>query len=728
MTAIFNSRNFKTLIAVLLVLSNIFIFSPLFIFQGNLTGFQFYLYEILLVMMIPFLFLLVMLTVIGLKLPERHHTVYVVIFTSLGILTWLQGTFVVWDLGVLDGSVINWGKSVWRGFADGALWIMILVAGILARKAIYRYSFYIGSFILISQLLMAGLLTVRKPEIWIWGGSKSNEPPKEIFEFSKGQNILHIVLDQLGSSVFEEFTNKDKSYTDCLEGFTYFKEAITSTHVTTISVPSFLSGHIYRNQEPMMDFFDGYYRMNNIQETLHDNGFELDMINQPAFLERRSFDTYYYNIPTPYHSDGFIQRQLYHAAFLFDLSMFRCSPYFIKKVIYNKQSWFASSIVLSAATLGFEHFSANRFLNDFAMKASIARSKPVYKYIHLMTPHPPLVINKDLKYAGQVLPETVRMNFIYQAEYSWVNVVKLLERLKELDLYNSTFIIIQSDHGSGVEFNLLHPEGVMDRNVHTILPSDAFFPLLLVKLPNQTGPLKISHAQVELTDLPATVCDQLAIRNSFPGQSFFKVDTLTNRKRTAYYSTVTNRNDAMVSGYFNDYQEYVVEGKSYELASWHKGGIMEKSAQQYNWGTVLNFNSNGKIQPYLTEGWSAPEQAVTWSNSKNLKLNLPVKYPKSSNLELSCNVRPFLAPDKGLKAQHVIVSINNEKIGEVAMTSPGVQSMKFRFSRNLVQNSSDLVVQFSLPDATIGQEVGVNGETRMLGLAFVSMTLRELPK
>jgi len=712
-------------VAAVLFLSNIFIFIPIFIFQGNITGFNFYLPMKMLFLLVPFLAGVLVLTVVGILLPEKAHRIFIVIITALGILFWIQGTFLVWNVGVLDGSIIQWNIGKWRGFVDGAIWLIMLGVAVILSHRLYRLTVYAGLAIIFYQVVMVCILTVRKPEIWYRHVASSQAPPEKIFEFSTRQNVLHILLDQFGSGLFDDVLRENNSIAGRLDGFTWFRSMTTSSHVTTISVPSYLSGNIYSNNMPVMDFFRENYDTNNIYDALYRKGFDLDIVNQPAFLKHRNIFTNYYNIPTPYNTQSRFQTYLYNSSFLFDLSLFRCTPFFLKNLVYNDQSWLFSSLTLPAKFRKYEHYSANEFLLEMSAQASVKRNKPVYKYLHLMTPHPPLVVGSDQQFAGEVLPETEDINFKYQAVYTLNNLLGLLDRMKSIGLYDSTLIIIHSDHGSGIRFTMQYPDGRSGNN-HGVLPSDAFLPVFLIKLPGEHGPLKTSTAQGQLTDLPATLCKYLKIEAHFPGISLYDLDTVVNRARYCYYSSVTDRNDAMISGYFDDYQEYIVTGDPFMAGSWTKGEIMEKKLKAYTWGTVLQMNSKSDINSYLLSGWSFPEDDHTWSNGKKAILQMSVNPPKGDQIELFCEVSPFLSPEKGLGSQRVEITINGSPVGNFTISSSGQQQLRVTFKKELLANFSQVLVGFSLPDAAVGKEMGVNGDGRMLGLAFYSLVLKEL--
>ncbi len=724
--SLFSWKNIVTFLAALMFSSNIFFFGPISIYQGNLVGFNLSLFNLLGYLLVPFVIVLIVLTLTGVFLSGVKHQRYLALITCLGLLFWLQGTFLIWNLGVLDGTSIDWTKSIWRGIVDGAIWIVLLAIAVIGYKHFYKISHYIVFLILLSQIVMVSILTFQNPEIWYRKAIPfSSAPPAEIFQFSRKQNVLHIVLDQFGSTLFENILKENKGYLEELDGFTFFKEVTSPTRVTFLSVPTFLSGQLYTNNMAVEDYYKKNYFNNNIHTKVSQHGYDLDVVNQPAFIEKRNIDTYYYNIQTPYNTITESRVCIHKAGFLVDLVLLRSVPFFLKKHIYNEQSWFISSMVLPGRVSQFDHYAANEFLDDFGAKASIKRDQPVYKYIHLMTPHPPLVTGSDHKFAGRVLPDTVPINFKYQAEYTLRTLMNFLASLKKLDIYNSTLIVIQSDHGSGIPFNLLYPEGDISSNIETFIPSDAFLPLLIIKPPNQKGRLKTSPVQGELRDLPATICALLGMENNFPGQSLFDMDTLVDRERKSYYSSVTNRNDAMVSGYFDDFQEFIITGSVFKVSSWKLGRVIQKSLKPYIWGSELQFFSSNTNSAYLEKGWGFPEEDHIWSNGKESSIRLPVAMPSTEMVELDCFVSPFLVPEKGLDTQRVTIRINNVKVGDFVLTSLEHRKLSVLFPKKIIAGSPEMLLSFSFPDATVGTTVGVQGEDRMLGLSIRTIVFKE---
>jgi hypothetical protein len=343
-----------------------------------------------------------------------------------------------------------------------------------------------------------------------------------------------------------------------------------------------------------------------------------------------------------------------------------------------------------------------------------------------MSPHPPLVIDGTGRYAGAVLAVTPE-NFEYQAEYTFKNVMKVLNRLKNLNLYNSSLIIIHSDHGSGIPFNVELSDGKIVSNEKTFIPSDAFLPLFLIKPPYSNTLFRTSNVQGELIDLPATICSVLDLNNRFPGKSLFDIDSSEVRKRKAYYSFTTHRNDAMVSGFFAEMQEYIISGSAYKISSWKESQILKKSLQFMIWGNFLRFQKEGNVLPYLEHGWGMPEDQHIWSNGKNASIKLPIiNIPKTDIIKLECEVKPFLVPSRGINDQQIITSINGTVIGREIVTNEGVKIISMTFPTKLIKGSQNILVNFDFPNAKKACDYGFAGDDRFLSFAFFSMTFKEI--
>ena len=169
------------------------------------------------------------------------------------------------------------------------------------------------------------------------------------------------------------------------------------------------------------------------------------------------------------------------------------------------------------------YFSHREFLQDLIDNMSVNRTKPCYKYIHLMNAHGPPVVTQDCEYAGGVIPWS-RENVTNLQRCSLDHVIEFLTKLKSLGIYESSLIIISADHGRGTSIKMQNEDKQLDGYPDLNLIAGQALPLMAIKLPNGEGPLKISNLQTQIKDLPATVSALLKLNEEFEGRSMFDGD------------------------------------------------------------------------------------------------------------------------------------------------------------------------------------------------------------
>ena len=554
-----------------LIVFSIFVFGPSMIYQGNLDEFLVPLGSLLKSFVLPALVLFLLLGLIGLALPRKAHRFYVSILFALGVLLWLQGNLLVWRYGLLDGQGIDWTRGLWRGWVDGILWVALLVlAGFFSGK-IYRVVGP-GSLAIAALLLVSLLITsVQKPGIWA-GQEKPLRhliPPEEIFEFSSGQNIIHFVLDGFQSDLFDEIVTADPDrYFHSLEGFTFFKEASGEFPTTYMSIPAFLTGRIYKNDVPMREFLNRAMRGRTIARWLHGRGYRTDLVADTAFTKAGK-QAARYHIAVPY--GGSLKQYLkLNSTFLLNLVLFRQAPHFLKKYVYNNERWlFQGGLDPEARHLGIRYFSHQAFLSDLIRNMSVKGAEPVYKYVHLMTTHPPVVVGRDCRYAP--VAEAGREDIKTQDKCSLDHFIEFLDRLREKGLYDSSLIIVQADHGLNIKVKMRDGddqggEGLPFKDVSLDEIASSAAPLMAVKPPFSRGPMKISRAQVSLTDIPATIGSVLKLKRPPAGRSAYYVGEEEVRERRFYYYHWRNEN--WESTYFPRLDEFIIKGSLFDRNSW----------------------------------------------------------------------------------------------------------------------------------------------------------------
>jgi hypothetical protein len=596
-------------LAALIFSCTLFLFGPAQLFLTNSFEFNYNFAQLLpslaLITFCVFLPLALLLTL----LPDRHRLFErgVAAVFVLGVLLWIQGNILVWQYGLLNGHLIDWGKKILFGLIDTPLWLAGVFLALWRPEYFSRRVRLITFLILSIQLLATSYMVVRQPESPSY--KKFHIADATQFDFSSRENIILLVLDSFQSDLFQEIIEEDPAYGDYFKDFTYFRNNLGGFPSTYAAVPFLFTARYYTNSQPIQSFIsEAYLSPTSVPYQLVRLGWRVDLF--PLVVNSVYFDPRVISNIT----DRETMVETVKIAHLYDISLFRYLPHFLKRVVYNDENWLvsrwarpdiAAGSIDGAGTVQAEanfrkrrramrfksrvsqptrqlgvmmtrrtvRISADsRFVAHFLKNAAVMTERSVFKYYHWRGPHEPIKMNGDLEPAE--LPLT-RANMKDLAR----GVLKLarlfLKGLKDMGVYDNSMIFILGDHGHpwggyGVRLpatmkqgqNRGHsiPEGVLESGI----------PLLLVKRPGDKGNLKINDAPTILADVSATIFDKLGLDPGSTGEPLFSIPTHRQRQRRfLYYSW---EHDSWMNRYLPPLVEYQVEGNSWLFSSWRPTG------------------------------------------------------------------------------------------------------------------------------------------------------------
>jgi hypothetical protein len=556
-----------------ILFSSVYIFPALNIYLGNLDHFNIALFSAMkmgtAMFAISFLGALLLLRILT---PQRAATVGVTM-AGISLLCWAQGNLLVWDYGVLDGRTINWEDHESKLWIDAFIWLMLSVVIIfIARKngtLIIRGAIFI--FIVQSAAATIGVLknSVALLDSSVSGASNSFEG---VANFSKRENVLHIVADGFQSDVFEDLISNSllkSRYDGSFDGFVFYRETLGIFPFTRFSVPAFLSGEIYSNQEKKNEYIDGILRGRTIISLARERGFEVDVVSDGDYLIGRYENLPYTNIFN-IRDMAELDVPLADSALLLDLSLFRIAPGPLKKYIYNEQYWLFSRVMAREDFLRFKYFTHTYFMNRFSSAMRADRDSPVYKYLHIMNTHNPMVVDEDCSYSGRI-NGTNRMWLTFQSKCTLDTLSNLFERMKELGVYDDATIIIHGDHGGLIGNHRQGPELVFaNGGIGPKLFKSLASPLLAIKSPNESGSISTSNVLASLLDIPDTLSDIMEWDTDFNHLSLLTMKDTDKRKRI--FRLYEWQKNAWEAEYTGPITEFSIDGSHYEV-EWHQERI-----------------------------------------------------------------------------------------------------------------------------------------------------------
>ena len=512
------------------------------------------------------------LTFVGLFLPTRASRGYVALLFAIGVLLWVQGNLLVADYGPLQGERLPLERHAWRAPYELALWVGALGACIFFARHVAAVAPIASGVLLILQ----GVTLVPAPSTQMQSDTLARSRPwsasvDRLARLSHNRNIIHFVLDGFQSEVFAEILARDRATFDRdLSGFVFFPDHLGAFRTTKASMPAMLTGLTYLNDVPFQRFRAEAMRKRSVFRVLERRRYRI----HSATFHHGEHPTVSvhprivpYTIPTPYGSYGSYLRLA--SAQLLDLTVFRHVPHAAKGFVYNEDQWLLQKRVAhesrGAEARSFRAGSHVAFLDELMERARVVYKEPVYVYVHVALPHPPAVLDGTCGFMGQ--PPLTRETYVQQANCTLRVVRRYLNRLRALNVYDSSIILLTSDHG----WNVPGPNHPL-RGVQTPAgPLDQIgtgaMPILAIKPVDRSGPIETSSAPTALTDIPATVLDLLGLpREGFSGESVFRIDPGAPRVRTYFFHSWKSTNWS--EPYFDTLYEFAVDGRVRDPKAW----------------------------------------------------------------------------------------------------------------------------------------------------------------
>jgi hypothetical protein len=546
-------------------------------------------------------------------LSERWTRLYVAALFAIGLLFWGQGNLWNADYGVLAGQDVELATHAWRAPYELAAWAVVLVLALVFFRPVSRVAPFASMVFLAVQAAAAVFADTQSATA---GRVRWVEPPPAIFQFSSAQNVIHIVLDEFQSDVFHDIFTQDRAALDRqFSGFHYFADHAGSFPTTSFSMPAMLAGEEYRNQKPAPEFVREVFRQSSIFAKVAQAGYEIDAT---TIVPVDSFEQWMGTEATPNWPGArfrirkpYVSRNDYRevaARQLLELSLFRHVPHDGKAFSIERPDTFYRAIVMDrtespAQVRRHEASNSAAFLEQYIGIMSVGRARPVYKLLHVGVPHRPIVVNRDCRFIG--MTDMSRQSYTEQSRCAVKLVASLLDRARAIDIYDSSLIIVSSDHGTD-----LSPAGFAGRSDSLALvpgPSTVRLPaiastakaVMLIKPPKATGPITESYAPTSHVDLPSTILDILGIPGASPGAVMTRRDPAQPRTR-AY--GMYNPHVRFPKQHLDRVDALTIDGRILDAKSWNVRQLLWRPDLRLDARDVDAGSRAGNL--YLGPGWS----------------------------------------------------------------------------------------------------------------------------
>ena len=462
-----------------------------------------------------------------------------------------------------DGEPIAWHDHGAISAIELAVLAAIAAVGALLtrrRKATLGFAFVIWFWLGVGlvQSLRGGL-----PELY------ATEEPSAYFDrftrLSTEKNVIHVVVDHTqGSLVHDILTSDETDLSTAFDGFTLYVNAAGIHPSTYPSISFLMSGrapsvgnrfvpHLPFTHEYIRETLDAYSLVNPLTAAGWETfGFHVNPIyaygDYTATIAGEIFDG------NPVRKT-LIEKASRDILSLWDLALFRTAPILLRSWIYNDEQWRLRNLTGDDRTIS---GIVDVFIRDLTADGALTGT---YNFFHHAGGHPPTQFDADESFIGP--QERNQETATGQVIGTLRQLGRLVERLKQLSLFDQTMIVIVGDHGSAWRSPLIR-----SRTGSVVAPRiiSSANPVLLVKLPGARGPLEISKAPVTNGDIPATVMDVFGLEPHPLGAPITSIAEDSRRERVYLWSVP----DARVFGkqQIESVMPYRIRGDIFDQYDW----------------------------------------------------------------------------------------------------------------------------------------------------------------
>ena len=372
--------------------------------------------------------------------------VYTTIFLFfLGIFVLLADLFSPLQTTPLDGTELLSDEPLKYSFIEMAIFAGILISAIKMGRLATSIATPVSIILVVISAVYFGFIVTSSKPIATVARSQNFDP-------NIRGNVYHIVLDEMQTDIAVLFLEEKNGYKH-FKGFTLFEKNISNYLYTLASLPSYMTGSLYK-----FGNFENWtvsYKKRGLIKKLYDSGYNISFYSAlrshctPEVSECISIDEIYEqvtNIKKAQYKD-FIQiwfsRLLPNIFTNRALAMGKTLSVWILRMTELEKKEIPYSI-----REGKKPFSSVLMFKKLIKSEKNRPPDGQYIYAHAILPHGPYAINANGKYEPG-LHQRGTNGYYEQVQCAFNLVINFLDELKRLGRYDNATIIIHGDTGHG---------------------------------------------------------------------------------------------------------------------------------------------------------------------------------------------------------------------------------------------------------------------------------------
>ncbi|MBO4863877.1 MAG: sulfatase-like hydrolase/transferase [Eubacterium sp.] len=627
--------------------------------------------------------------------PSKLFKWYMLLFLGVLLGFYVQGNYINYSYGVLDGTEIEWSKFTRYGILNTAIWaacilipfiVYFVIRAVNKKKkedekttaAVNKFAIYLAIFIILIQIpaLITQVISY-KP--------KNEESlvitKNDMFNFSDEDNIIVFCLDTIDGKYLKNYMKHFPDFEPELDGFTNYVNTMTGGARTMVAMPIMFTGIPYERDQSYSEYIDKIYSGDNVLKKMSDAGYDVRIYSETLFYADSTAD-YVSNFElssNPITSDVMLLRKLYK------LTLFRFMPHFLKARFWMQTSEFEEAMHRDDKYL----FDDAAYYEEF-QKNGIGRTasgKKTFTVYHMRGAHR----KYDMDENGIRIGISSKKR---QIDGSFKIVRDVLQELKNQGLYDKSTIILTADHGDKKRCQWI---------------------MFMLKEKGATGPMKTSHAPISSFDFPVyyTSLAGQTMSNQTYAEDLLSIPEDEQRTRYLFYNT-TESSKLAIFKYKTEKPVTKFKALTLEDEYIDSGGDVP-----YKFGTKLMFDSEETGNAYVVEGFGKNHgfRTKAYGPIDTIVLPLEEKPDEEVTLKIGFHNESEFGFDTIIKANDI--EIFHGVIDQSIIRS----GLNLTLPMEVFEDTGSLKIDFLFPEISQDEMQIEDVSYRTQNLSFVSMEI-----
>lgn len=502
--------------AVLTFVMTYFLAPIIEIFVANTMFFDYTISQVMLPVGVSALVVFAVLFGLSFIMKGRLLNWYLSLLVGLSLGAYVQSIFMNSSVGVLDGTEVLWKDLAVEAVIGLAIWgfiLFLLFALQQFSKKIWTYATgFLCVLLCVMQLASSvGVFFISDID------EKSNIQATRVGEFdlSDKHNVIVLAIDSFDITFAEEVMENNPEYFDEFDGFTWYKNTTPHYSRTFPSVAYLFTGENSFYTSEYDDAMSTAWSNNGFFEDMKDAGYAIRIyahqkyVNPDGEYLMEYLDNY--KVIEPEIDYLKLEKEMLM------LSLYRTAPVALKPFFETDttQANSAYSLTNNERISLTDYAFYDRLTSEKLNKDNNSGEKGTFSYYLFKGCHAPYVFDENCKKTDE------KVTIKEATRGALTNVSEYLKQLKELGIYDSSTIIVTSDHGKSGTITELDAPRVVS---------------MFYKPAGSTGEMKESNSPQQLVNVRPTVLKEMGLDYADYGTPFDEVAEDADVTRYMYMS------------------------------------------------------------------------------------------------------------------------------------------------------------------------------------------------